>query len=46
MSDQRWAVENLPHGRGRARFHVILAQDWALDTHYQRDVAVATTAEL
>jgi hypothetical protein len=37
---------DLPHGRARAQFHVILAQDWAPDTHYQRDVAVATTTEL
>lgn len=37
---------DLPHGRSRARFHVILAQQWAPDIHYQRDVAVATTTEL
>ncbi len=37
---------DLPHGRARAQFHVILAQDWAPDTHYQRDVAVATTTEI
>lgn len=37
---------DLPHGRARARFHVILARDWAPDVHYQRDVAVATTTEL
>jgi hypothetical protein len=37
---------DLPHGRARAQFHVILARDWAPDTHYQRDVAVATTTEL
>ena len=33
-------------GRSRARFHVILAQEWAPDIHYVRDVAVATTTEL
>lgn len=37
---------DLPHGRARARFHVILAQEWAPDIHYERDVAVATTTEL
>jgi len=37
---------DLPHGRARGRFHVILARDWAPDTHYERDVAIATTAEL
>lgn len=37
---------DLPHGRSRARFHVILAQAWAPDIHYQRDVALATTTEL
>ncbi|MDH4065405.1 MAG: hypothetical protein OEW19_13485, partial [Acidobacteriota bacterium] len=37
---------DLPHGRARGRFHVILARDWARDTHYERDVAIATTAEL
>jgi hypothetical protein len=37
---------DLPHGRARAEFHVILAQAWAPDIHYLRDVAVATTAEL
>ena len=37
---------DLPHGRARAEFHVILAQAWAPDTHYVRDVAVATTTEL
>ena len=37
---------DLPHGRARAEFHVILAQAWAPDIHYVRDVAVATTAEL
>jgi hypothetical protein len=37
---------DLPHGRSRARFHVILAQEWAPDIHYERDVAVATTTEL
>jgi hypothetical protein len=37
---------DLPHGRSRAEFHVILAQAWAPDIHYRRDVAVATTSEL
>lgn len=37
---------DLPHGRSRAQFHVILAQEWAPDIHYVRDVAVATTAQL
>jgi hypothetical protein len=37
---------DLPHGKSRARFHVILAQEWVPDTHYQRDVALATTDEL
>lgn len=37
---------DLPHGRSRARFHVILAQEWAPDIHYERDVAVATTTGL
>jgi hypothetical protein len=37
---------DLPHGRTRGRFHVILAQAWAPDIHYERDVALATTSEL
>ena len=37
---------DLPHGRSRGRFHVILAQEWAPDLHYERDVALATTTEL
>lgn len=37
---------DLPHGRSRGRLHVILAQAWAPDIHYQRDVALATTSEL
>jgi hypothetical protein len=37
---------DLPHGRARATFHVILAQAWAPDIHYVRDVALATSAEL
>lgn len=37
---------DLPHGRARAEFHVILAQAWAPDIHYVRDVAVATTTDL
>jgi hypothetical protein len=39
-------TSDLPHGRSRAEFHVILAQAWAPDIHYRRDVAVATTTEL
>lgn len=37
---------DLPHGRSRGRFHVILAQAMAPDIHYERDVALATTTEL
>ena len=37
---------DLPHGRSRGQFHVILAQEWAPDIHYVRDVALATTTEL
>jgi hypothetical protein len=37
---------DLPHGRARATFHVILARAWAPDIHYVRDVALATTTEL
>jgi hypothetical protein len=37
---------DLPHGRARATFHVILALSWAPDIHYIREVAVATTREL
>jgi hypothetical protein len=37
---------DLPHGRARGQFHVILAQEWAPDIHYVRDVALATTTEL
>jgi hypothetical protein len=36
----------LPHGRTDATFHVILARPWALDSHLERDVAIATTAEV
>ena len=36
----------LPHGRATATFHVILARNWAPDTHLVRDVALATTTEL
>ena len=36
----------LPHGRTDATFHVILARPWALDSHLERDVAIATTAEI
>ncbi|HLY35220.1 MAG TPA: hypothetical protein VKU35_00740 [Candidatus Limnocylindria bacterium] len=37
---------DLPHGRARAVFHVILARAWARDVHYVRDVALCTTTEL
>jgi Arrestin (or S-antigen), N-terminal domain len=37
---------DLPHGRARATFHVILARAWARDDHYLRDVALATTDAL
>jgi hypothetical protein len=37
---------DLPHGRARATFHVILARSWAPDIHYVRDVALATTREI
>ena len=37
---------DLPHGRARATFHVILARAWAPDIHYVRDVALATTDEI
>ena len=37
---------DLPHGRARGVFHVILARAWAQDIHYVRDVALATTREL
>ena len=36
----------LPHGKAGATFHVILARNWATDTHLVRDVALATTTEL
>jgi len=36
----------LPHGKAAATFHVILARAWAQDTHFVRDVAIATTTEL
>ena len=36
----------LPHGRTRASFHVILDRPWAIDTHLSRDVAIATTSEI
>jgi hypothetical protein len=36
----------LPHGKAQATFHVILARNWAPDTHLVRDVAIATTTEL
>jgi Arrestin (or S-antigen), N-terminal domain len=36
----------LPHGRTNAEFHVILDRPFAPDTHLQRDVAIATTAEI
>ncbi|HYM52752.1 MAG TPA: hypothetical protein VEW45_04610 [Candidatus Dormibacteraeota bacterium] len=37
---------DLPHGRARGAFHVILALAWAPDIHYVREVALATTDEL
>ena len=37
---------DLPHGRARGQFHVIVALAWSPDTHYVRDVALATTTEL
>ncbi len=37
---------DLPHGRARGSFHVILAVAWSPDTHYARAIALATTAEL
>lgn len=37
---------DLPHGRARGVFHVILARAWTQDIHYVRDVALATTREL
>jgi hypothetical protein len=37
---------DLPHGRARGEFHVILARAWAQDIHYVRDVALATTTDL
>jgi len=36
----------LPHGRTDATFHVILARPWAPDSHLERDVAIATTADI
>jgi hypothetical protein len=36
----------LPHGRTNASFHVILDRPFAPDTHLQRDVAIATSAEI
>jgi hypothetical protein len=36
----------LPHGRAKATFRVILAKAWAVDAHLVRDVALATTTEL
>jgi hypothetical protein len=36
----------LPHGRASAQFHVILDRPFGPDTHLQRDVAIATTAEI
>jgi hypothetical protein len=37
---------DLPHGKARGQFHVILALRWEPDIHYVRDVALATTSEL
>ena len=36
----------LPHGRAKATFRVILGRAWAIDAHLVRDVALATTTEL
>lgn len=36
----------LPHGRAKATFRVILAKSWAVDAHLVRDVALATTTEI
>jgi hypothetical protein len=37
---------DLPHGRARGSFHVIAAVAMSPDTHYARDIALATTADL
>ena len=37
---------DLPHGRARGQFHVILAIAWEPDIHFVRDVALATTDQL
>ena len=37
---------DLPHGRGRGSFHVILARAWSPDIHYVREIALATTSQL
>lgn len=43
----RWTPSiDLPHGRARGQFHVILALAWGPDIHYIRDVALATTSDL
>jgi SpoOM protein len=39
-------TSELPHGRARATFHVILARAWAVDAHLARDVTIATTREV
>jgi len=39
-------TSELPHGRARATFDVILARAWAVDTHLARDVTIATTREV
>jgi len=39
-------TSELPHGRARATFHVILARALAPDSHLVRDVTIATTREL
>jgi hypothetical protein len=37
---------DLPHGRARGAFHIILALSLSPDIHYVREVALATTSEL
>jgi hypothetical protein len=43
----RWLPTiRLPNSRADAQFHVILAKEWAQDTHLVRDVAICSTTEL
>jgi hypothetical protein len=43
----RWLpTMRLPNSRADAQFHVILAKEWAPDTHLVRDVAICSTTEL